>query len=189
MQNHRDTFLKLALQTGIISVSEGKVKFDQTFHGAAGILRLAANACREIINNPLNGLHEAKVLFSFGYISYELPLLTLTGQEFRGGDGKSFVHYDVHRWYDCDFLRGKKVIVLSVDDEDLSFPEAHHFINDKYGGDLLGFVTLFSRRDDEFPPLPVFRLLCEEDVIQEVNSIQEVQIFRGGGSGFPGTAF
>jgi hypothetical protein len=88
---YRDEFLKLALETGVITVTEGKVILDPYFLGNGHLLQLAALACREAINDPKNGIYIAGVHVGFEDESY--PLLAATALEYPGGFGwRGFIH-------------------------------------------------------------------------------------------------
>lgn len=162
---YRDQFLRLALDTGILSVQNDRVKFDGFFGGNAHAVELAAHACRERMNKT-PPLYEAEVLMSFDHPGY--PLLVAAALPFQGGDAKGFVSFGYHSNYPRDFLRGKNVAILGTREDEAELNGAAGYITGQYGGNLIGAVMLFSpefiQKQNESIAFPVMRIIREQDI-------------------------
>ncbi len=191
---YRDQFLKLALETGVIQVTEDRVTLDPYFLGNGHLLRLAALACREAINDPKNDVYTASVYVGFESEGY--PLLASTAMEFRGGDARGFIHrhqftdmFDGQKYREAtkqrlQELRGTVIIVGTLECETTMAVPCWGLSSAglaKHNGiPCSAAVFLYSscvdQQNNRNAELPIVRVLTEQHVRAKAAELKELEL-------------
>lgn len=171
---YREKFLELALQRGVISVAGGRVFTDKTFGNSGELLGYAALACRQAMER-IPVLREADVLVAFGTAQESLPLLAVAAQPFGDGAAKDYIHPAMRSYFDRSFLKGKKLVMLTMNESDLLPPAVQAFASG-HGAKFLGTVSLFSERADQGNTrfdVSHIRVFCHVEILAHFGKLVE----------------